>query len=41
MGKLIYTVITSLLEGTRVNLELIDERRFGDGTVHLRDRTVT
>jgi dihydrofolate reductase len=31
----------SLPEGTRMNLELIDERRFGNGTVHLRYRTVT
>jgi dihydrofolate reductase len=31
----------SLPEGTRVNLELIDERRFGNGTVHLRYRTMT
>jgi hypothetical protein len=31
----------SLPEGTRMNLELIDERRFGNGTMHLRYRTVT
>jgi dihydrofolate reductase len=31
----------SLPEGMRVNLELIDERRFGNGTVHLRYRTMT
>ena len=41
MGKLIHTVITSLPEGTRVNLELIERGRFGNGTVHLRYSTVT
>jgi dihydrofolate reductase len=31
----------SLPEGTRVNLELIERGRFGNGTVHLRYSTVT
>jgi dihydrofolate reductase len=31
----------SLPKGRRVNLELIDERHFGNGTVHLRYRTMT
>jgi dihydrofolate reductase len=31
----------SLPQGRRVNLELIEERRFGSGTVHLRYRTTT
>jgi dihydrofolate reductase len=31
----------SLPEGVRMNLELVDERRFGNGTVHLRYRTTT
>jgi hypothetical protein len=29
----------SLPDGVRVKLELIDERRFGNGMVHLRYRT--
>jgi dihydrofolate reductase len=31
----------SLPDGVRVKLELLDERRFGNGTVHLRYRTRT
>jgi dihydrofolate reductase len=31
----------SLPAGRRVDLELMDERRFGNGTVHLRYRTTT
>jgi dihydrofolate reductase len=31
----------ALPEGRRVNLGLIEERRFGNGTVHLRYRTTT
>jgi dihydrofolate reductase len=30
-----------LPEGVRVDLELVDERRFGNGVVHLRYRTRT
>jgi len=31
----------SLPEGVRVDLELLDERRFGNGVVHLHYRTAT
>jgi hypothetical protein len=33
--------IQSLLDNVRVQLELLDERRFGNGLVHLRYRTRT
>jgi hypothetical protein len=31
----------SLPTGVRLKLELLDERRFGNGMVHLRYRTMT